>query len=180
MCTRISVFVPSSANLDALESWAGKCGVGLERVPGPEGQCRGTSILVTRSYCDCGTPLGTVRGGGRRHDPERSARQLRERGWSEAKIARSLAQKREVTSRRDARRRATALAGLREWVAFLQGAPAHGQLDSIGLFLADDGRWLSETDLMYRPRDRSPLAAVDAEALAQLHFGLLYQFQARR
>jgi len=179
MCTRISLFVPSSANLDALEAWAAQCGVAIERVPGPEGQCRGTSILVTRSYCDCGTPLGKMRGGAR-HDPERSARQLRERGWSEAKIARSLAQKNEATSRREARRRATGLAGLRAWVAFLQGAPAHGQLDAIGIFLADDGRWLSETDLTYRPRETSPLAAVDAEVLAQLRFGFLYQFQAPR
>jgi hypothetical protein len=180
MCTRISLFVPSSANLDALESWAGKCGVGIEPVPGPEGQCRGTSILVTRSYCDCGTPIGKMLGSGRLHDPERSARQLRERGWSEAKIARSLAQKSEATSRRDARRRATALAGLREWVAFLRGAPTHGQMGSIGIFLADDGRWLSETDLMYRPRETSPLTAVDAEVLVQLRFGFLYQFQAHK
>ena len=37
MCTRISVFVPATANLDAVESWAHHCGIGLEGVPGPAG-----------------------------------------------------------------------------------------------------------------------------------------------
>jgi|SRR5581483_653118 len=180
MCTRISVFVPSSANLDALESWAGECGVGIERVPGSEGQSRDTTILVTRSYCDCGTPIGKMRRVGPQHDPERAARQLRERGWSEAKIARSLAQKKEAKQRRDARGQATAVAGLRQWVTFFKGAPAHGRLESIGVFFREDGRWLSDMDLMHGQRESSALAALDAEVLAQLREAVLHQFSIRR
>ena len=116
MCTRISVFVPTAASLDALESWSEDCGVGIERVAGAEGQWRDTTILVTRSYCDCGTPIGHMTRSGPRHDPERTVRELRKRGWSEAKIARSLSQKKDAKERKDAQRAANAVAALTDWV----------------------------------------------------------------
>ena len=176
MCTRISVFVPATANLDALESWADDCGVGLGRVPGPAGQWRGTSVLTTTSYCDCGTPIGSMSRVASQHDPERTVRELRKRGWSEAKIARSLAQKRDATQRREAGRTATAIAALTAWVTFLQGAPTRGHLTSIGVFYRENGEWLSAKELKAGRRETSVLASLEPVVLARLEESVLYEF----
>jgi hypothetical protein len=175
MCTRISIFVPITSDLDALESWSEECGVAIERVPGSAGHGRFRSILVTRSYCDCGTPIGSISRVGQRHDPERNIRDLRSRGWGEAKIARSLAQKADAGKRREARRAATATAGLADWVTFLKGAPARGHLRSIGIFYREDGEWLSARDLEDGRREASPLASLDPDVLARLKEGVLLE-----
>jgi hypothetical protein len=180
MCTRISVFVPTNANLDALESWADDCGLSLERVPAPAGQRHGTSVLVTTSYCDCGTPIGSMSRVVRPHDPERMVRELRKRGWSEAKIARSLAQKRDANRRRDGRQTAMAVAALTEWVTFLQGAPTRGHLKSIGIFYREDGEWLSARELREGRREASALASLEPAVLARLEEGVLYEFSTAR
>lgn len=180
MCTRISVFVPSTANLDALESWAHACGIGLERVPGPEGQWQGTSVLVTSSYCDCGTPIGSMSRASRHHDPDRIVRELRNRGWGAAKIARSLAQKRDATQRRDARRTATTVAALTEWATFLKGAPTHGQLQSIGIYYRENCEGLSAKELKHGQREASQLAAMEPLLLAHLKEGVLYELSTSR
>jgi hypothetical protein len=180
MCTRISVFVPTTANLDALESWWGDCGVDIERVLGPAGQWRDTSVLVTTSYCDCGTPIGSMSRVGPCHDPERIVLELRKRGWSEAKITRSLAQKRDANQRRDARRKATAVAALTDWVTFLRGAPTHGHLRSVGIFYREDGEWLSAKELKDCRREAFLLASLEPLVLARLNEGVLYEFSTSR
>jgi hypothetical protein len=176
MCTRISIFTPLTADLDALVSWSEACGVALDRVTGSSAQSRDTSVLVTRSYCDCGTPIGSRSRVGQRHDPERTLRDLRKRGWSEAKIARSLAQKRDAGERRDARRAAAITAGLSDWVTFLKGAPAHGHLKSIGIFYREDGEWLSAKDLKEGRRETSSLTALEPDVLAHLSERVLLEF----
>jgi hypothetical protein len=112
---------------------------------------------------------------GPRHDPERNLRDLRSRGWSEAKIARSLAQKAEAGKRREARRAATAVAGLTDWVTFLKGAPARGRQRSIGIFYREDGEWLSARDLEDGRRETSPLASLEPAVLARLKEGVLLE-----
>ena len=180
MCTRISVFVPTAANLDALESWSEDCGVGIERVAGAEGQWRDTTILVTRSYCDCGTPIGHLTRSGPRHDPERNVRELRKRGWSEAKIARSLSQKKDAKERKDAQRAANAVAALTDWVTFFKGAPTRAHLRSIGVFYREDGLWLSTRDLEDSRRETSTLRSLEPLVLARLDKGVLYEFSSSR
>ncbi len=180
MCTRISIFAPTTTTLDALESWADDCGVGIGRVSGSEGTWRDTSILVTRSYCDCGTPIGSMSEVARHHDPDRALRVLRKRGWSEAKIARALAQQRDANQRHDAQRTTRNLALLTSWVTFLKGAPAHGRLKSIGIFYREDGRWLSAKDLEEAPRETSVLVSLEPLVLARLQAGVLHEFSADR
>jgi hypothetical protein len=179
MCTRISVFVPTTADIGALESWADACGIGLERVAGPGGHWRDTSILTTTSHCDCGTPVGSMSRVGPRHDPERAVSDLRKRGWSEAKIVRSLAQKRDASERRAARRAATAGAALTDWVTFLKGAPAHSHARSIGIFYREDGEWLSAKDLKDGRRETSALASLEPLLLARLEERVLHDFSTR-
>jgi hypothetical protein len=175
MCTRISVFVPITADLDALEAWSEACGVALERVEGAAGQGRFRSILGTRSYCDCGTPIGARSRRGRGHDPERNARDLRRRGWSEAKIARALAQKAEAGQRREQRATAVAAARLEDWVTFLVGAPARARLRSIGISYREDGECLAPRDLEEGSRESASLASLEPDLLARLKEGVLLE-----
>ncbi len=180
MCTRISLFVPTAANLDALELWSEDCGVGIKRVAGAEGRWRDTTILVTRSYCDCGTPIGHLTRSRPSHDPERTARELRKRGWSEAKIARSLSQKKDAKERKDTQRTANAVAALTDWVTFFTGAPTHAHLRSIGVFYREDGQWLSAKDLENCRRETSTLTSLEPVVLARLDKGVLYEFSSSR
>lgn len=179
MCTRISVFVPTATNLDALEAWSKDCGVALARVAGVEGQWRDTSILVTRSYCDCWTPVGWLAKSASAPDPESEIRALRKRGWSEAKIARSLAQKKVAEERNSAQFQASALVGLTSWVTFFKGAPTHGHLKSIGVFYREDGRYLSTKDFEDCRREASTLASLEPSVLAHLGEGVLHEFVVR-
>jgi hypothetical protein len=115
-----------------------------------------------------------------RHDPERTVRELRKRGWSDAKVKRSLTQKSDANQRRDARRTAAVVAALTEWVTFFKGAPTHARLKSIGVFYREDGRWLAAKDLRERRRDTSDLASLEPLVLARLEEGVLYEFSASR
>jgi hypothetical protein len=115
---------------------------------------------------------------GPRHDPQRAVRELRKRGWSEAKIARSLAQKSDAKERRDARRTAIALAALTDWVSFFKGAPTHGHIKSIGIFYRENGEWLSATDLKEARRETSVLTSLEPHVLARLEERVLHEFSA--
>jgi len=179
MCTMISVFVASAANVDGLESWSDACSLRLRRLPGPA-PGRDIVVLMTGGHCDCGTPIGAGPGaddGGRLHQ-EWTARDLRKRGWSDAKIKRAIAQSGEARRRRQERRLAIAVAGLEEWVTFLKGAPTHARLHSIGVFYRNDGQFLAAKHLREARREQLPLASLEPLILARLDEGVLYDFVA--
>src|SRR6266700_6195275 len=172
MCTMISVFVPRIADVDALEAWSRECGVHRQRLAGP-GPARDVVVLGTAGMCDCGAAIGA--GSSPRDDrahAERTAREGRARGWSEAKIARAIEQSAQARHRQEERKEAVARAGVEEWVAFFKGAPARGRIPSIGVFYRHDGRWLSAKDLKEGRHERIALASLDPETLAHLEEGV--------
>jgi len=173
MCTMISVFVPRTADVDALEAWARECGVHRERLGGP-GPARDIVVLGTAGMCDCGAAIG-LRPSPHTH-AERTARERRKRGWSEAKIARAIAQSTGAGRRQDERKDAIARASVDDWAAFFKGAPARGRIRSIGVFYRHDGGLLSAEDLKEARRERMTLASLEAEALAHLEEGVIYEF----
>ena len=95
---------------------------------------------------------------------------------SEAKIARSIRQRKDANERRDARRTATTVAALTHWVTFFKGAPTHGDLRSIGVFYREDGRWLLTKDLKEARRETSALTSLEPLVLTHLQEGILHEF----
>jgi len=177
MCTMVSVFVTTPADIDALEAWSDECGVRRRRRGGPE-PARAVVVLGTGGMCDCGVSIGA---GPRAVDgarAQRKEREMRQRGWSEAKIRRAMAQRREAERRHEERDRAIALGSLDEWVTFLEGAPAHARVHSVGLFYRNDGVSLSARDWQSARRERIALASVEPLTLARLDEGVLYEFVA--
>ena len=176
MCTMISVFVPRTADVEALEAWSRECGVERQRVAGP-GPGRDIIVLGTAGMCDCGAAIGA---GPSPRDPqahaERITREGRARGWSEAKIARAIEQSTRARRRREERKEAVTLAGVEEWVTFFQGAPARARIRSIGVFYRHDGRSLSAKDLEEARREQTALASLEPPALAHLEEGVMYEF----
>jgi len=176
MCTMVSIFVSAAADLDALEAWSDKCGVRRRRWPDLQ-PARDVVALGTAGMCDCGVTIGSAPPARRaRGHEERTVRELRKRGWSEAKIARSLAQGAEARQRREERDQAMAVARVEEWVTFLKGAPARARVRAIGLFYREDGRTLSARFLKEARRERIALATLEPLTLARLDEGVLYDF----
>jgi len=177
MCTMVSIFVSASADLDALEAWSDECGVRRRRWHGLQ-PARDLVVLGTTGMCDCGVAIGCAppAGSNANAHEERQVRELRKRGWSEAKIARSLAQAREAGRRSEARAQASAVAGAESWVAFLKGAPARARVRSIGLFYREDGHMLSAKFLQDARRERIALGTLEPLTLARLDEGVLYDF----
>ena len=172
----VSIFVSAAADLDALEAWSDECGVRRRRWPDPQ-PARDVVVLGTGGMCDCGVTIGSAAPArhARWHE-ERSVRELRKRGWSEAKVARSLAQGAEARQRREERKQAMAVARVEEWVTFLKGAPARARVRAIGLFYREDGRTLSAKFLKEARRERISLGTLEPLTLARLDEGVLYDF----
>lgn len=174
MCTMVSIFVTIPADVDALEAWSDECGVRRRRREGP-GPARDVVVLGTGGMCDCGVSIGAgprAVGGGR---AQRKEREMRQRGWSEAKIRRAMAQSREAERRHEERDRAIALGSLEEWATFLEGAPAHARVHAVGLFYRNDGVSLSAKHWQSARHERVALASVEPLTLAQLEEGVVYE-----
>lgn len=168
----ISVFVSRTADLDALEAWSRECGVHRRRLAGP-GPARDLVVLATAGMCDCGAAIG-LRPSPRTH-AERIAHERRKQGWSEAKIARAIAQSTDAGRRQDERKDAIARASVDDWAAFFKGAPARGRIRSIGVFYRRDGDLLSAKDLKEARRERIALASLEPQALNHFEEGVIYE-----
>ena len=100
MCHFITAVLPKSAPHEEIDVLAQKFGRQFKLLSNPsiESQIQSSEayFLTTRGYCDCGTPLGALRpnkGKRKSLDIASHEKQMRQKGWSEAKIARSLTQK---------------------------------------------------------------------------------------
>ena len=179
MCTMVSIFVTTPADIDALEAWSDDCGVRRRRydLPAP---ARGVVVLGTAGMCDCGVPIGA---GPRADDvarAEHKERAMRQRGWSEAKIRRAIAQSGAARQRQEVRDRELAVGSLVQWATFLAGAPGHARVRSVGLFSRRDGDLLSAPYWRSAPHRRVALASVEPLTLARLDEGVLYEFVGAR
>ena len=184
MCTFISVFVPKSTALETIAQVADAHGLAF-RPQENESVVRQLSagdglFLTTNGHCDCGTLLGSENRlkRTRRQSPEAVARRLRAKGWTEAKIARSLAQSEEhQIERRDAAQ-SGAQNELARWRDFLLAATVRGHVPYVGVLVHDYTGPLSE-DIQLKARERIMLGSISTELLAKLERDVPYEFRAQ-
>lgn len=140
MCHYVTATLPRDVDVSALDAIARRHGrqfAPLENTSivaqvGP-GQAY---FLTTTGHCDCGTALGYARPSTRR-TPDRDAQMARfeKRGWSQAKIARAMAQKQEAAQSPRRHAEATTAADLNRWQAFITAVLESGLTQELGLLL---------------------------------------------
>lgn len=95
MCTFISVSLPVSADVVECRHAFHQHGLSLTQAEDhPKGILKTENYFFTCSaHCDCGTKLGSAhlaKGHDTTHDHERFRKELKRKGWSDAKILRRL------------------------------------------------------------------------------------------
>ncbi|TQM12456.1 hypothetical protein FB548_2390 [Pseudoxanthomonas sp. 3HH-4] len=176
MCRFITATLPATAQIAALDALARAHGKQLRPLANPSVQrhlapCE-AYFLTTLGHCDCDAPLGWARRS-RTTDWDEEARKLARKGWSTAKVARALAQKREqaeVDAQVEARRVDTAMA---KWVAFIDAVLGSGQVRELGLLLHHYSGPLDE-DIRIRERRPVRVGAALPEVLRDLDEDVLY------
>ncbi|OOG54493.1 hypothetical protein B0E48_14490 [Rhodanobacter sp. C03] len=136
-------------------------------------------FMTTTAQCDCGTPLGAhLRGRSlRRGDSMDQRKRLRLKGWSEAKIDRSLQQKQEHLSLHEQANATANSEAMESWVAFICEVLNSGKTSSVALLLhMYDGSVEDHIQLM--GREIVHTRDVSAEILGNMKEDVLYEFQA--
>jgi hypothetical protein len=138
-------------------------------------------LCLTRRMCDCGTALGCV---GRAEEPHATPdpaelERLRREGWSEARIARRLAEQERTAAKRErevAQRRIARVSEAEEWRALLAAILERQAADRFGLLL----HWYRsapETErIELQRREKVPLARLTPELLMEIEEDVLYEF----
>ncbi|MBD9481021.1 hypothetical protein [Pseudoxanthomonas sp. PXM02] len=122
-------------------------------------------FLTTLGHCDCDEPVGALHLG-KPEDWDETARKLARKGWSEGKIARAVAQKREQAEAADGVKRRHADDDLARWRAFVDAVLSSGQTDRLGLLLHVYSGTLDDEPVVIR--ERRPVGRTEDRA------GLLY------
>jgi hypothetical protein len=179
MCHFITAVLPQGAKVSELDDVARRHGRQFQPQPNASVEAKlrpgERHFLTTLGHCDCGTSLGErarqASGESRSHDAE--AKRLRARGWSETKISRWLAQKRE-TAARDARVQATEnVAQSDDWLPFLREV-AESQLTSyVGLLV----HWYSGPLTGRVTLHGREVVALSPDTLADIKEDVLYEFK---
>ena len=179
MCTFILAVLPKDADAEAVKAIFRAHGRRCVEAGGlSDGLLAGLApgerfFHTTPAHCDCGTLLGQATSPGR--DPaqaaEATAARLRRKGWSEAKIARSLAQHAEAEARPPRPSGDLAPTSLAEWVALIDAVLASNATRSLGLLWCELDDDVEATD---RPRIRRD--ALDEDALAHMRRDVIHDF----
>lgn len=180
MCRFVTAVLPASAPIAALDALARAHGRQLRPLASPSVQGQLVAgeayFLTTLGECDCGGPLGRGRSS-QTTDWDEKARRLALKGWSPAKVARALGQKREhadADAGAEARRVDEAMA---TWVAFIKNMLQPGHVRELGLLLHHYRGPLDE-DVTLRERRRVKVTAALPEVLRDLDEDVLYLFHA--
>ena len=186
MCYYVTAILPRDVSLASLGPIATQFGRQLTPLAGPGlglGDCLAPGeqyVLTTAGPCDCDTALGRAsrRGEGPQDD---AARRLAAKGWSNARIARSLAQREKARARHTAQASAQADTDLARWEGFLRavldtgvayvGLVLHCYEESVAAGVALTGRQVVPVG-----RETPPLRT----ALASLREDWRYDFRAHR
>ena len=138
--------------------------------------------MTTGKYCDCGTALGSLSSEwrGRTDEPSLKVPALRRKGWSEAKIARWLEDKRKAAGHRQRKEQWLAgnPAGPEEelWLGFLNAAITQGATRSIGLLLHWYGGAVETERIDIGSRTQVRLAQANEDVLRRMEYDVLYEF----
>jgi hypothetical protein len=165
VCHFVTATVPGGTDLGALARVLERHGLHFGRLENahvqaqlPEGELY---FCPTTGVCDCGTPLASARAG-RKDRPTR----LREKGWSEAKIARWLQQKSALPPK-------GATPSLSAWLALISAALV--EVPHVGLLV----HWYKggmETEPIALVVEDVPRADLSVERLMRMKEDVLHRF----
>ncbi|RDZ27254.1 hypothetical protein [Lysobacter silvisoli] len=180
MCHFITATLPASADAAALDAIARRHGRQLQPLHSPGVQAQlGADLryyLTTPGHCDCGTALGArVRRAAPRDEAE-EARRLRRKGWSEGKIERALAQRRQQRENDDAAQGSVAGQELETWRAFIAEALSMRNVSSFGL-LVHHYHGAIDAEFALQGRETLTLDQATPQRLGELREDVLYLFR---
>lgn len=180
MCRFVTAVLPAHAPHEALDALARlhvrrfapllNASVSQQLAPGE------AWFLTTLGHCDCDEPLGARRT--KKADEVERARKLARKGWSDGKIARAIAQKREQAESADGVQRRRADDGLTRWLAFVDAVLASPQVDEVGLLLHFYSGGFEDEPVTIRERRRVGRADDRAALLHGMDEDVLYLFHA--
>jgi hypothetical protein len=180
VCTYVLAVLPKAVDVAALDAVArrfGRCispfANGADEI-GPSLGADERLFGTTPDHCDCGTALGRAAMPRRRaREPSHQAIGMRRKGWSEARIARAVAQS-EAARGPGSGSAKQAAEELGRWRGFIAAALDSGLTDAIGLIRVDDN-----VGDGYRLAGRENLRVDDAidERLSHLAPHRLYVFR---
>lgn len=172
MCHFVLAALPVDADVAALDAVAREHGRRLQPLHHPDlerqwgAQMR--AYVTTPGHCDCGTVVGSrLRAGAPDWDAE--ARKLVRKGWSEAKAARAIAQRREQEAQPQP------VDTLAQWIAFVETMRAQRRVAGFGLMLHPARGALDEPFSICGIRDVGPDGDL-AEILASMEDDVFYRF----
>ena len=177
MCTFITIVLPASANLPGVKTLAEAAGLGFApyRNPNLERQLQSGELLVrsTLGHCDCDTPLACLAAGQETKIAEQPVRPPR-KGWSAAKLARWVEQKRAAADRDE--RGVLADERLDRWLTFLLGALSVKGVTFVGLLVHTINHGLEDSPCQLAGRQSLPISTIDRDKLTRLAQHVLYAF----
>lgn len=180
MCTFITAVLPATADADAVAVLFRAHGRTF--IPGAMYATHAAFLAAgerafhtTLGHCDCGTPLGRATLSSGRDKSGDVAARLRRKGWSEAKIARAVAQRAEADARPPRPSGEPAQTSLAEWVALIDAVMASGATRSLGLYW-ENAPGTDDEPVSSAPRVRIPRASLDEALLAGMPGGIIHDF----
>jgi hypothetical protein len=185
MCHYITATLPQNADVSAVSSVFEKFKLGFEIIHNPHIKSRlpvgELYVLTTRSYCDCGTVLGSSA-----RPPtsdavtfERDLRSFRKQGWSEAKIRRWLDEKQKAQEKEERKAHQQAEGGkseASEWVDFLTSVLKSGGANRIGLLLHWYQSGVDNERIKLQSITTLPITEATPELLMAMQEDVLYNF----
>lgn len=179
MCTFITAVLPASADIDTVAAIFRA--YGRVCVPRSMGASQAHALAAgerlfhtTPTHCDCGTPLGRSTWRSGRDKSGDVAARLRRKGWSEAKIARAVAQRAEADARPPRPGGEPAQTSLAEWVALIDAVMASRATSSLGLYWDNvDGAFDAPPPTV---RVRVASSSLDEAILAGMPGGIIHDF----
>lgn len=140
MCHFVTATLPASAPHAALDALARQHGRQFKRLHSEAVERQlGAGVgyfITTLGHCDCGTSLGAShRREARQPEWADEEKKLVRKGWSKAKVARAIAQKRECVVADQANARLREAEDIARWERFVLAVLQSGFASEIGLLL---------------------------------------------
>lgn len=182
MCHFITATLPENAPHEALDAVARRSGRQFQPLATPAVVAQiptGSAYFVTTlAHCDCGTILGSARrSAARALDWATEEAKFLKKGWSRAKVARALEQRRGSDALKQEANEQAERVRPESLEAFVTGILASGLTPELGLLLHSYRGPLDEGFSILR-REQVPAGAVLAKVLPAVEEDVLYVFRA--
>jgi hypothetical protein len=185
MCHYITATLPLNADVAAVSLVFEKFKLGFEIIHNPHiKSCLPVGelyVLTTRSYCDCGTVLGSSARSATAgtEASERNLARFMKQGWSEAKIQRWLDEKQKAQEKEELKAHQQAEGGKPEasrWVDFLTSVLKSGGANRIGLLLHWYQSGVDNERVKLQSITTLPITEATPELLMAMQEDVLYNF----